>query len=74
MTDNLALAAVRSRYHKFRHTARLYRWMQHLLLAGYANDGRSIDEPQPGEFITECPACLNPEVNLPPEWVDDPNQ
>jgi len=74
MTDNLSLAGVRSRYHEFRRTTRLYRWMQHLLLAGYMNDGRSVDDPKPGEFITECPACPNPEVNLPPDWTLDPDQ
>ncbi|KAJ7595933.1 hypothetical protein C8J56DRAFT_1001776 [Mycena floridula] len=44
-------------------------------LAGRANDAKqSIAETRPYELAIECPACPNPKVNLPADWVNATGQ
>lgn len=38
---------------------------------GFGHDNR---EPRTGEMATFCPACPQPGINLPEDWMEDPNQ
>ena len=39
--------------------------------AGFGHREDSIDR---GDLAVRCPACPQPEVNLPDDWKDDPKQ
>lgn len=38
---------------------------------GFGHEGRA---PKPGEMAFFCAACPQPDVNLPPEWDQDPEK
>jgi hypothetical protein len=58
-------------YHELRRMSRLWRWMKKLKWAGFGHKVRDVQEPAAGELANFCPACPQPEINLPEKWEDD---
>ncbi|KAF8811081.1 hypothetical protein BYT27DRAFT_7221743 [Phlegmacium glaucopus] len=40
--------------------------------AGYGTDSKPVDEVKAGELAIFCPACPQPGINIPAEWLEDP--
>lgn len=51
--------------------SRQWRLLRSLQRSGF---GHEEEEPGKGELATVCPACPQPEINLPPGWENDDNK
>ena len=71
LTNPLEPSKVADLYREFRRLTRIWRWMKRLKWAGYGNDHKTADKVSPGELSVFCPACPQPGVNLPEDWLDD---
>lgn len=71
LTKPLAPAEVVNLYGEFRRTARFWRWLKKLKWAGFGHNGRHHGSVRPGELANFCPACPQPNVNLPDDWKAD---
>ncbi|KAF7345208.1 CxC2 domain-containing protein [Mycena sanguinolenta] len=75
-TDNLGLnrrkrsAPTQERYQGFLRMTRQWRHIRMLKRAGRGHDPAGIANTKPGECALLCPACPQPEKNLPPNWKD----
>jgi hypothetical protein len=58
-------------YHELRRMSRVWRWMKKLKWAGFGHKAGDVQEPAAGELANFCPACPQPEINLPEKWEDD---
>ena len=66
------LLGVQDRYRELLRTSRLWRNLKYRKWHGF---GHSPDkDPGPGELALFCAACPQPGVNLPADWLDDPEQ
>ena len=74
LTKPMSPAEVVNVYHEFRRMSRLWRWMKKLKWAGYGHTHKNPKEPAPGSLAIFCPACPQPNVNLPNDWKDDVNK
>ena len=74
LTNPGAPADVVDLYNEFRRMARFWRWMKKLKWAGYAHNGKDPMNVEPGGLATFCPACPQPNINLPSDWKDDVNR
>ena len=74
MTKPLAPAEVINFYHELRRLSRMWRWMKKLKWAGFGHKYADPMKPAPGELAVFCPACLQAGVNLPDDWLQDPNR
>ncbi|KAJ3821460.1 hypothetical protein F5880DRAFT_1614672 [Lentinula raphanica] len=65
----------KSRYSAFLRMARQWRHLKELKRAGRGNDGvRKVKDTEIGELGVQCIACPRPDVNLPKEWLDTPEE
>jgi len=71
LTDPLEPSKVANLYREFRRMSRIWRWMKRLKWAGYGNNNKTADKVLPGELSVFCPACPQPGINLPEDWLDD---
>ena len=69
-TSPMSPESVPNLYHEFRRMSRIWRWMKKLKWAGVAHRPEETDI-KPGELANFCPACPQPGVNLPDDWMDD---
>jgi hypothetical protein len=46
--------------------------LERLKWARYGFPERKVTEVEKGELANFCPACLQPGINLPDDWTDDP--
>jgi hypothetical protein len=74
LTMPMSPADVVNLYHEFRRMSRLWRWMKKLKWAGYGHTQKNPKDPDPGSLANFCPACPQPNVNLPNDWKDDVNK
>lgn len=72
VTNPMAPGDVINLYREFRRMSRLWRWMKKLKWAGYAGSTTSVAEVRPGELSIYCPACPQPNINIPDDWKIDP--
>jgi hypothetical protein len=61
-------------YHELRRISRVWRWMKKLKWAGFGHTVMDHNDPAPGILANFCPACPQPGINLPDNWVDDPKR
>jgi hypothetical protein len=52
--------------------SQIWRWMKRLKWAGYGFPEQKVTEVKKGELAIFCPACLQPGINIPDDWRDDP--
>jgi hypothetical protein len=72
LTNPIQPGEVINLYREFRRMSRLWRWMKKLKWAGYAGSTKTINEVGTGELAIYCPACPQPGINIPDDWMDDP--
>ncbi|KAF7965003.1 hypothetical protein HWV62_1144 [Athelia sp. TMB] len=71
-TDNTGINAPPRHFNEF---LRVMRWWRHLKMlkrAGRGHDPAGVAATKPGELAVECPACPQPEWNLPEWWQTAP--
>ena len=74
LTRPMSPAEVIDLYREFRRMSRLWRWMKKLKWAGYGSNGKKVIDVTPGELAIYCPACPQPGINIPDNWMEDPNR
>ena len=74
ITMPMALADVVNLYNEFRRMSRIWRWMKKLKWAGFGHHKRDTDGMKPGELALYCPACPQPDINLPDDCKQDRNR
>jgi hypothetical protein len=74
LTNPIAPGEVINLYREFRRMSRLWRWMKKLKWAGYAGTQKNIKEVGSGELAIYCPACPQPGINIPNNWMNDPSR
>ncbi|KAJ3727940.1 hypothetical protein C8R42DRAFT_572663, partial [Lentinula raphanica] len=73
MTDNAALINLPDRYRSFSRMMKEWRHLKMAKRSGRGNDAeRSLAETKSGEMGIRCPACPQPDVNLPANWREAP--
>lgn len=65
---------VANRYPELWRLSREWRWLKQTKWAGFAHTGADVNNPAPGELTLFCPACPQPNVNLPENWKVDENR
>ncbi|KAK7013051.1 hypothetical protein R3P38DRAFT_2639870 [Favolaschia claudopus] len=73
-TDNLHRRRDKDRYHEFLRMTREWRNVQMLKRAGRGHDPSGVRGTRPGECALLCPACPHPGINLPPDWMQAPEE
>ena len=58
-------------YQEFRRMSRIWRWIKNLKWARYAGGNKSVREVKLGELAIFCPACPQPGINIPENWMED---
>ncbi|KAJ7653994.1 hypothetical protein DFH06DRAFT_1330093 [Mycena polygramma] len=73
-TDNTGEEPSRERYEEFLRMTRQWQHLHLLKRAGRAHscDEHRMEDTKPGECALLCPACPQPEKNLPPDWEKVP--
>jgi hypothetical protein len=61
-------------YHDLRKVSRAWRWMKKLKWAGFGHKAKDAMTPSAGTLAIFCPACPQPDINLPADWKYDPNR
>jgi hypothetical protein len=61
-------------YHELRRLSRLWRWVKRLKWAGHGHKQADPMNVTPGELAVFCPACPQPGINLPDNWLTDENR
>ncbi|KAF8799516.1 hypothetical protein BYT27DRAFT_7263821 [Phlegmacium glaucopus] len=61
-------------YHELRRISHIWRWLKKLKWAGFAHKSEETTSAKPGELANFCPACPQPGINLPGEWLLDPQR
>lgn len=61
-------------YHDLRKVSRAWHWMKKLKWAGYGHKMTDAITPAAGSMAVFCPACPQPDINLPADWKYDPNR
>jgi CxC2 like cysteine cluster associated with KDZ transposases len=74
MTRPMSPGDVIDLYREFRRMSRLWRWMKKLKWAGYGSNLKRVSNVQPGELAIYCPACPQPGINIPDNWMEDPTR
>lgn len=72
VTDNAFTSQLPDRYRELMRVAREWRNIKLRQRAGVSHDNPS--EIPPGGLVPFCAACPQPDVNLPEDWKDDPDQ
>ncbi|KAJ7077653.1 hypothetical protein B0H15DRAFT_924930 [Mycena belliarum] len=73
-SDNTGLEVVKNRYPEFLRMTREWRNIRMLLRAGRPLYPDGVVNTQQGECALLCPACPHPGKNLPPDWMDWPEE
>lgn len=60
------------RYEEFLRMIRQWRNLKMLKRAGRGHDPSGINGTEDGQCVVVCPACPQPDKNLPPTWYDAP--
>ncbi|KAI0691764.1 hypothetical protein BC835DRAFT_1256150, partial [Cytidiella melzeri] len=68
LTDNVGLAKSYDCFKPFLRLIRQWRHLKMLKRAGRGHYANGSKTTQPGELCVTCPACPNPDVNLPDNW------
>jgi len=61
-------------YHELRRMSRVWRWMKKLKWGGFGHSDMDHRNPAPGSLANFCAACPQPGINLPDNWLDDPQR
>ena len=59
----------KNRYQELMRVEREWRFLKNRTWHGFAHEDR---QPGPGELTHQCPACPQPDINLPEDWHEDP--
>ena len=59
---------------RYKELLRLSRQWRNLQMRKRAGFGHRTDPIKPGDLAIRCPACPDPESNLPDDWKDDHEQ
>jgi hypothetical protein len=73
-TSPMSPDSVPNLYHELRRMSRLWRWMKKLKWAGLAHRPDFTIDPEPGELSNFCPACPQPGINIPENWMSEPER
>ncbi|KAF9504605.1 hypothetical protein BS47DRAFT_1368669 [Hydnum rufescens UP504] len=73
-TDNTGLLNLQTQYVSFLHIIREWQNLKLLKHGGHAHDPSGTDGMKPGELAITCPACPDPDINLPPNWEKSPQE
>ena len=60
------------RYHEMSRCVRQWRHLKDIKRGGAGHTSVAVDDLDDGALAIECPACPHPERNLPPDWMDAP--
>jgi hypothetical protein len=74
MTMPMSPSKVVNFYHELRRLSRLWRWTKKLKWSGYGQKPGQTIKPGAGELAIFCPACPQPGINLPDNWLADSNR
>ncbi|KAI0055075.1 hypothetical protein BV25DRAFT_1816134 [Artomyces pyxidatus] len=74
ITDGAGLRGLKNRYKEFMRSMRCFRHLRMAKRAGRGHDPLGILGTKSGELVVVCPACPDPETNLPEGWQDDPER
>ena len=61
-------------YNDLLKVSRAWRWMKKLKWAGFGHTSANPMTPAAGELSVFCPACPQPNINIPENWQNDPNR
>ncbi|KAF9508430.1 hypothetical protein BS47DRAFT_1302875, partial [Hydnum rufescens UP504] len=73
-TDNTGLLNLQTRYVSFLRIICEWRNLKLLKHGGCAHDPSGTDGMKPGKLAITCPACPDPDINLPPNWEKSPQE
>ncbi|RDX48568.1 hypothetical protein OH76DRAFT_1456274 [Lentinus brumalis] len=71
-TDNTGTEEIKDRYPAFMQMVRQWRHLKLLKRSGRGHDPDGVAATRPGSCAVECPACPQPEKNLPQGWENAP--
>ncbi|KAG6836119.1 hypothetical protein H0H93_011191 [Arthromyces matolae] len=71
-TDNTGVSKPRDRYDEFMRSIRQWRHLKMLKRSGRGHDPLGVPATKEGECAVICPACPQPDANLPPDWKSAP--
>ncbi|KAF9456024.1 hypothetical protein BDZ94DRAFT_1353138 [Collybia nuda] len=72
LTDNSG-SPRRDRYDEFMRMIRQWRHLKMLKRTGRGHDVEGVKATKPGQCAILCPACPQPDINLPPDWESAPD-
>ncbi|KAG6848619.1 hypothetical protein H0H93_015447 [Arthromyces matolae] len=73
LTDNTGLSTPKDRYPSFLIMIREWRYLKMLKRAARGHEINGIETTTPGSCAVECPACPQPDKNMPNGWQDAPD-
>ena len=71
LTCPMAPAKVVNLYNEFHRMSWLWGWMKKIKWSGVGNNAMDV---VPGQLSNYCPACPQPDINVPEDWKDDLNR
>ncbi|KAJ8482732.1 hypothetical protein ONZ45_g14849 [Pleurotus djamor] len=74
LTDNIFTSSLPARYKEMTRIVREHRYLSSLKRGGRVHEDGGIDGTQNGDLGVVCPACPDPDVNLPPNWTQVPKE
>ncbi|KAI0064330.1 hypothetical protein BV25DRAFT_1790798, partial [Artomyces pyxidatus] len=72
ITDGAGLKQLKLRYKEFIRSVRCFRHLRMAKRGGRGHDPLGILATKPGELVVVCPACPDPNTNLPDGWSEVP--
>ncbi|KAF8868893.1 hypothetical protein BD779DRAFT_1614751 [Infundibulicybe gibba] len=73
LSENTGITPPKDRYRSFMVMIRIYRHIKMLKRSGKGHDAGGAAATKPGECAVKCPACPQPQMNLPPGWEHTEN-
>lgn len=71
-TCPMAPARTPNLYQELLRISRVWRWLKKKKWAGHGHMPSKFNQVAPGELANFCPACPQPGINLPADWIHDP--
>ena len=68
----MALARTPNLYQELLRISPVWRWLKKKKWAGHGHMLSKFNQVAPGELANFCPACPQPGINLPADWIHDP--